>query len=77
MNGVPVVKVKDRSVGEWKNWTLIGSSDRSEELANMPQDEVLSQKPLLSTAIKFDYDKSLTQGTIVSNCGVSLCSGKV
>ena len=57
VNGVPAVKVKDRSVGEWKNWTLIGSSDRSEELANMPQDEVLSQKPLLSTAIKFDYDK--------------------
>lgn len=56
-NGVPAVKVKDRSVGEWKNWTLIGSSDRSEELANMPQEDVLSQKPLLSTAIKFDYDK--------------------
>ena len=48
VNGVPVVKVKDRSVGEWKNWTLIGSSDRSEELANMPQEDVLSQKPLLS-----------------------------
>lgn len=57
VNGVPAVKVKDRSVGEWKNWTLIGSSDRSEELANMSQEEVLSQKPLLSTAIKFDYDK--------------------
>ena len=28
-NGVPAVKVQDRSVGEWKNWTLIGSSDRS------------------------------------------------
>ena len=57
VNGVPAVKVKDRSVGEWKNWTLIGSSDRSEELGNMSQEEVLSQKPLLSTAIKFDYDK--------------------
>lgn len=57
VNGVPAVKVKDRSVGEWKNWTLIGSSDRSKELANMSQEEVLSQKPLLSTAIKFDYDK--------------------
>ena len=32
VNGVPAVKVKDRSVGEWKNWTLIGSSDRSAEL---------------------------------------------
>ena len=57
VSGVPAVKVKDRSVGEWKNWTLIGSSDRSEELVNMSQEEVLSQKPLLSTAIKFDYDK--------------------
>ena len=57
VNGVPAVKVKDRSVGEWENWTLIGSSDRSEELVNMSQEEILSQKPLLSTAIKFDYDK--------------------
>ena len=57
VNGVPAVKVKDRSVGEWKNWTLIGSSDRSKELMNMKKEETLSQKPLLSTAIKFDYDK--------------------